>query len=333
MNFAGIITKMTTTTSKGPDPAATKFYELLLELRERHVYIGGTLLASIVSAATFFPYYPLLVDHIGQPFTWVIVVRVVCLAFIPLIAAADKIADWQAKEASKTKLLADAKKAQETYHKSISSLLSLAHRGADMALETPGQRKPLIQNLSTVLVTAAVGLSSAEESRATYYTLGFTNEGRVLQDPVSEGRVEQAVTIWVEKENPEHPVWAIMDGADVNAPIVRSTDPDKLEWTDWNKKKYKSFISVPVKAHGVQFGMLSLNAPKSEDLTETDRMAVLVAARVMAATLSLAMEMRQVKELGESLVKLKDTSGTKTQSVVESEPVAHDALDSVTTAN
>jgi hypothetical protein len=316
-----------TGTHADENPIATKFYELLYELREKHVYILGTLGASLISAATFLPYYPLVVDAQAQPHTWIIVCRVVCLVLIPVFAAADKVADWHAKKTAEKKTEEDARKAQENYHKSISSLLSLAHRGADMALETPGQRKPLLQNLSTVLVTATVGLSSAPDSRATYYTLSFTGKGRVLSDPVSEGRVEQAVTIWEESKNREHPVWGIMDGADVNAPIVRSSDPDKSGWVDWDKKKYKSFISVPVKAHGVQFGMLSLNAPKSEDITETDRMAVLVAARIMAATLSLAMETRVLKEFEVNLLNLKRDQEDSVEVAATSDSEDKDSMD------
>jgi GAF domain-containing protein len=282
-----------------------KFFGLLLELREHHVFIVATLAASLVSAATFLPYYPLIVDANAQALPQTIGVRVASLILIPVLAAADKIADWQAKKDAKATLASEATKAQQTYQHSISSLLLIANRGADIAHETPGKRKAQLKDLRTVLVTATHGLSNAAQTRATYYTLNITPKGRILSEPVSHGRVEESTTIWEESKDPKHSVWGIMDGEDVNAPIVRSTDADRTDWADWNEKKYKSFISVPVKAHGVQFGMLSLNAPNSEDLTETDRMAVLVAARIMATTLSLALDTNQLKELGDNLVKLR----------------------------
>lgn len=296
-----------------------KFYGLLLLLRERHVFIVATLAASLVSAATFLPYYPTLVDANGQALQGTIGLRVASLILIPVLAAADKIADWQAKKEAKATLAAEAQKAQQTYQRSISSLLSIANRGADIAHETPGKRKAPLKNLRTVLVTATHGLSSAAQTRATYYTLKITDEGRILGEPVSHGRVEESTTIWEESKDLGHSVWGIMDGEDVNAPIVRSTDEDRTGWANWAEKKYKSFISVPVKAHGVQFGMLSLNAPNSEDLTETDRMAVLVAARIMATTLSLALDTNKLKELEESLVNLRarQVSSALTGSVIE----------------
>lgn len=296
---------MSETSTPGEHPVREKFFGLLLELREHHVFILGTLLASLVSALTFLPYYPTIVDANGQPLQGTIVVRVVSLILIPVLAAADKVADWQAKKESTAALAKEARKAQQTYQHSISSLLLIANRGADIAHETPGKRKTQLRDLRTVLVTATHGLSNAAQTRATYYTLIITEEGRILGEPVSHGRVEESTTIWEESKDRSHSVWGIMDGEDVNAPIVRSTDEDRKDWADWDQKKYKSFISVPVKAHGVQFGMLSLNAPNSEDLTETDRMAVLVAARIMATTLSLALETNQLKELGDSLVKLR----------------------------
>lgn len=297
---------MSETSNTGEHPVRDKFFGLLLELREHHVLIVGTLLASLVSALTFLPFYPLLVDANGQAFQGTIGVRVASLILIPVLAAADKIADWQAKKDSAATLAEEARKAQQTYRQSISSLLLIANRGADIAHETPGKRKTQLRDLRTVLVTATHGLSNAAQTRATYYTMSITEQGRVLGEPVSHGRVEESTTIWEESKDRNHSVWGIMDGEDVNAPIVRSTDEERKDWADWDKKKYKSFISVPVKAHGVQFGLLSLNAPNSEDLTETDRMAVLVAARIMATTLSLAHDTGQLKELEESLVKLRD---------------------------
>jgi transcriptional regulator with GAF, ATPase, and Fis domain len=316
-----------TETSEHEKPVSGKLSELLLELRDRHVYVWGTLGASLVSALTFLPWAPFVVDDTGQIQAHAVVGRVVCLVLIPLFAAADKAADAHAKKKSKADLDEDARKAQETYRKSISSLLVLARWGADIANETPVKRKAQLRELRSVLATATHGLSSVPQTRATYYTLEFTEQGRILKEPVSWGRVEEATTIWVESENPNHSVWRIMDNEDVNAPIVRATDPEMRGWADWSTKKYQSFISVPVKARGVQFGMLSLNAPNSEDLTETDRMAVLVAARLMATTLSLAYEPTQLKEQAQQLTNLLDGKGTQTESPNRDEEAGEGATD------
>lgn len=300
-----------TESTKEDQPVREKLFELLLELRERHVYIVGTLVASFISAMTFLPIAEWIVDDRGQVQPWTIWIRVICLVLIPFLAAADKAADWEAKRVAKEEGDAGAAEAQRAYRQSISSLLLLANKGADIAQETQGQRKTQLRDLRTALVATTHGLSTAAQTRATYYTLEFAEEGRVLREPVSHGRVEESTTIWVESEDPDHSVWNIMDGNDLNAPIVRDTDENRASWVEWENKKYRSFISVPVKAHDVQFGMLSLNAPDSEDLTETDRMAVLVAARIMASTLSLAMTSAQLKERSDNLAKLKKRSDSR----------------------
>lgn len=286
-------------------PVSRQVLELLLSLRDRQVFIAGTLGASVVSAVSFAPWIPFFIDDQGKTQVWTMIVRIICMLLIPVFAAADKIADGEAKKKSVAEQAVSKTAAQDTYQKSISSLLSLASRGADIAFATPGNRKTPLVDLRSVLATATHGLSGASQTRATYYTLEFTEEGRILKDPVSWGRVEEATTIWLEADAPDHSVWAIMDGEDVNAPIARATDRDKIGWANWDEKKYKSFISVPVKAQGAQFGMLSLNAIGSEDLTETDRMAVLVAARLMATTLSLGYGPNELKTRTQSLIETK----------------------------
>ncbi|WP_146070496.1 hypothetical protein [Arthrobacter sp. 08Y14] len=296
---------MSETTTAKKHPIRERFCGLMLELREHHVFIAGTLIASLISALSFCPYYPVLVDADGNAYQWTIIIRVVSMVLIPLFAAADKTADVQAKADAKSDANEASQEAQKAYRQSISSLLLIANWGAGIAKDPPSRKKTLLKDLRTVSVAATHGLSIAPQTRATYYTLKTTADGRVLGEPVSHGRVEESTTIWEEAKDPAHSVWGIMDGEDVNAPIVRSTDEDKKDWADWDNKRYKSFISVPVKAGGVQFGLLSLNAPKSEDLTETDRMAVLVAARIMATTLSLAHEPPALKELEDSLDRLR----------------------------
>lgn len=319
---------MSETKTAKEHPIRERFYGLMLELREHHVFITGTLIASLVSALSFCPYYPLLVDADGKAHLWVIIVRVVSMVLIPLFAAADKRADVQAKAEAVSAADEASQEAQKAYRQSISSLLLIANWGAAIAKDPPGRKKTLLKDLRTVSVAATHGLSIAAQTRATYYTLRITPDGRVLGEPVSHGRVEESTTIWEEAKDPGHSVWRIMDGEDVNAPIVRSTDEDKKDWADWDNKKYKSFISVPVKAGGVQFGLLSLNAPKSEDLTETDRMAVLVAARIMATTLSLAHEPYALKDLEDSLTKLRTERAGSAEAAVKAEESGLDPVDS-----
>jgi hypothetical protein len=173
-----------------------------------------------------------------------------------------------------------------SFGRTMAAMLPLLGEAIDIGFVGGAVRTDRLHQLQTALAAAVAAMPIAGDARATYYPLSRDNRGlRVLDNPVSRGRVDVATTVWREAEEPAHAIWQLLDGGDLGAEIARA--PDTQFGVDWQAKPYKCFISVPVKAGPVLFGMLSLNAPHSDDLTESDRLSVIVAARMMATVLSL----------------------------------------------
>lgn len=114
-----------------------------------------------------------------------------------------------------------------------------------------------------------------------------------MYDPKSRGRGDEASTEFVEQDDPDHPIWIMMSARDSDCVIYK--EPDAQPRVDWSSKPYKTFVSVPVQADSVVFGMISVNAPQVGDLTEVDRLAVIAMARVMAATLTMDFGPRRLR--------------------------------------
>jgi hypothetical protein len=141
-------------------------------------------------------------------------------------------------------------------------------------------------------------------TRATYYTLEPHEPGRrVLGDPqhaVALGRKDKPARPFVEEQDPHHDVWQVLDGADERPDVRRR--PDVVADLEWDERPYDSFVSIPVKARGVEFGLLSVNNTNAESIGEAQRAVIVAMARVMGLALafdigSQAMAAREVRPL------------------------------------
>jgi len=170
--------------------------------------------------------------------------------------------------------------------KAMSALIVLLGEIGNVGFERGSVRADRVKGLSSALAASSALISAAGDVRATFYSLSKETRGsRKLDDPVSRGRLESVTTVWDEADDPNAYVWKIMDRPDLEAEIANK--PDSKFGIDWETKRYTSFISVPVKVKGVAFGMLSVNAPGVDPFSESDRLAVIAAARMLAAVLSL----------------------------------------------
>lgn len=163
----------------------------------------------------------------------------------------------------------------------INSVLGNIH---EVAYSKNSARGAKIETLRAQVAAAAALIPAANLSRAAYYPLRYEGKFRILDNPKDDGRNKQATSVFFEENDPNHPIWEIMDSKDT-ACEIRSSPEDC--GVNWSAKKYKTFISVPVRAEQVTFGMLSINAPAVGDLTEMDRVATISLARMMAAVLAL----------------------------------------------
>lgn len=253
-------------------------------LRDRWVLAGLILVGALAAAL---PYFDFAQDGSGDTLAWANGVRVAGMVLAALAVAMDRAGDLHSRRATRATELA----ARRASARAMSPLLSLLESVIDITQARP--LTPLASTqLRTLLVTAAQLMPLTEGVRATYYPLRRERDGtRVLDQPTSRGRDEESTTTWFESTSKGHFVWQLMDGADINAMIVRrplpGETPDRDYGIDWESKVYECFISVPVKTPSQQFGLLSINAPGRNDLTEADRVATIAAARVMGLALSL----------------------------------------------
>ena len=254
---------------------------LSLWLRDKWILTVAIALAAV--ALAFLPRYA--VDANGKMLGWALVVVTVLGIAAAVAAALDKVADKHSKTLDKLEALGE----QTAGGRALSAIVVLMEEIHDSAFVSNAMRKDRWKTLRASLAAAAAAVPTAENVRATYYPLTKDADGwRELKDPKSRGRgvrQDQADSEFFEVQDPAHPIWKIMDGRDTACEIF--SEPDKDCGVAWAEKPYKTFISVPVKADKVQFGLLSVNAPVVGDLTELDRLSLIALARTMAAILAL----------------------------------------------
>ena len=194
----------------------------------------------------------------------------------------DALADRHQKNVDKLQAVSEVK----SVGKAMSSLIVLLGEIIEIGFQRGKVRKDRIGQLQTALAAAVAAAPIAENVRATYYPLTIDSSGaRSLANPVSGGRLDDVTTVWEESDIPEHMIWNTLDSSDLHTEIAES--PEEKFGVDWAAKPYDTFVSVPVKARDVTFGMISLNAPRVGDIGELERLTVITAARMMSAVLAL----------------------------------------------
>ena len=242
-------------------------------LRKRWLLAIATFIGAIISVLAPF----LLTDPGWNPFR--IIVGVATAVAIILDRVADryetKLADLTFRESERS-----AEKAVENVNIFISEALEAMFLSGTA-------REQAIRSLKRTLVRCAAACVG-DGSRASYYPMRRGDGGtRVLERPshaTEHGRFDKPDRPFIEAEDPDHEVWTILDRSD-EEPEVRSK-PEKVYGIDWNKKKYKTFYSVPIKADMVQFGFLSVNNAKVGAIGGPQRAAILSMARVYALVIS-----------------------------------------------
>lgn len=212
------------------------------------------------------------------------------------------------------------KASESTAQASVSELNNLLTEAIACTFLDRTARSTSIDGLRRNLVHFAAH-SVGPGTRATYYTLIEDKAGvRVLGDPqhsTTVGRQDMPARPWLEHENPTHPMWALLDAADQH-PVVRSK-PDNVGDTDWNTVEYDTFITIPVKARGVVFGVLSVNNSTAGAIGDAQRAVILSMARVMALTLAFDTGVTTMKDrsntgaLSPVVTTVNDNDGTEAQ--------------------
>jgi hypothetical protein len=209
--------------------------------------------------------------------------RITAGVLAALAIAADRIADTFEKKQS-TLVFRESERSAEKAVDDVNILLSEA---IEATFLEGSARVEAIKALRRELARRAASCIG-EMSRASYYPLRREPGGsRVLDRPLhatEHGRFDKPDRPFIESEDPDHDVWTILDRAD-EEPEIRSS-PDEVGGVDWEKKKYKTFYSVPVKANMVQFGFLSVNNANIGSIGGPQRAAILAMARTMALVIA-----------------------------------------------
>jgi len=150
-------------------------------------------------------------------------------------------------------------------------------------LDAQGRREA-ISGVRQRVVERACDLVRNEHPRAAYFTVTDLEAARRTMTPeggiAQRARTDEFTSEFVESGDGTSDVWALVDEGD--AALLR-------EDVTLPGKAYHSYISAPVRAGGVPFGMLTLNVLEPGGLGEEDRDFVLVLARLLAVAESLAL--------------------------------------------
>jgi hypothetical protein len=258
-----------------------KFGPIASPLR-RSFTLGWVILAGTVLT---FALPKIFVTGAGAPQSWTAPVTIVAAILAALAVLLDRVADAHDKRDADREL----KGSESTAEASVSELNGFLTEAIEATFLERTARITAIQALRRSLVRFAAN-SIGPGSRATYYTLLSTIPGnRELGDPqhaTTVGRQDMPVRHWVERDNPAHEMWKILDAPDQHPDV--HNDPEDVgdpAWS-WSEVRYKTFLTIPVKAHGIVFGALSVNNATAGAIGEAQRAVIISMARVMALTLA-----------------------------------------------
>lgn len=211
-----------------------------------------------------------------------------------LAALSDKVADSYAAEQTKRQL----RRQEDAENKLAIASEIAAERGVRALItfqgsvieigEVAAAQRPshllILPGLMTICATEVVGQA---EARATYYRAEEDDDGwRTLvaaRQHVGHSRTDLRDQPFVEKAEPHHAMWEVLDGSDLDVQVFSYGDP--VPDFDWDRKVYKTFLNVPVRHGDTKYGVLSVNSSAPGSIAGT-QVAILTA---MARTMALAL--------------------------------------------
>lgn len=241
------------------------------------------LTAASGAAMAYIPVH--FLDELGRPLPWV--GRSLAWLVVVLIVSAlmDKLADHFDAKTSE----AEAAKLDDLAEAQFTILNSFTEQCASTSELQGKSRQDHLDTLRKLLVLSA-SATLGKGARASYYTLKYDEQGlRVLDEPkhhLQHGRNDRSDTGFYEAKHPKNTIWKLLDRSDAEPRIVEYGDP--CDGVDWDKVKYRTYYSVPVKYEQTVYGFLSVNTVEVGAFSESIKQAILGMARVYALTLLLA---------------------------------------------
>ena len=222
--------------------------------------------------------------------------RIAVMVIATLVAVLG-FAKWQnerafkAQEAAAKISLADDLDAERLRILTITNgaFQATARRLQEISAASIGDRQRDISGFRQSVVDKACDLVRSDSPRAAYFQvtdLASETPNRVMKtfDVVaSRGRTDEFTAEFDETSSRDHNVWKLIDYSD-DAELVLKIPGDVPAGFDVDiPRVYKSYISVPVRAGGIAFGMLTINSLESNGFTDQDKASMKVLARLLAA--------------------------------------------------
>lgn len=258
----------------------------------------GTVVAVVMPKVFVCPADTPKVCAAGTPDAWTTPVTIVFGVLAALAVLLDRIADaYDKRDADRI-----YRSSESTAEASVSELNSMLLEAIESTFTERTARDTSIEGLRRNLVRFAAN-AVGPGSRATYYTLLSSVPGnRVLGDAkhaTTVGRQDTPERPWVENQNPGHAMWRLLDVPDQHQ--VAHSRPEDVGDTEWDAVAYDTFLTIPVKAHGIVFGVLSVNNATAGAIGDAQRAVIISMARTMALTLAF--------DAGAGAMKSRDASG------------------------
>lgn len=273
----------------------------------RKNYVLTILVAVTVIVTGLLP--KLAVNDKGAPLPWTTPVVIVAICVGAIAVLFDRFgddADKRVTQQESERVLEEARSVAAleyegsvaTAERSASELNTFLQEAIEVSFLGATSRSTEVRALRRHLARSAAN-SIGPNTRATYYTLQDRTPGkRVLGDPkhsATVGRRDKPLRPWIEEESPEHDIWKILDQPDEHQDVHEA--PDSVKDVVWENVRYDTFLTIPIKAEGVVFGVLSVNNAAAGSIGEVQRSVIVSMARTMALVLALDAGPQNLKNL------------------------------------
>lgn len=166
-------------------------------------------------------------------------------------------------------------------------LAPLAAALKDIPLATTAKRRQNVVSFLTAATAVCIQLSDSSKLRATFFEVVDENGRRVFTPSrLSAGRGDRPMSKFVENDGGEgEEVWRYArEGKHRHEKDIKKSPPPHMDTI--RPRKYRSFITMPVMVGGAPAGLLTINSPRKNGLTELDVVPMRVVSDLCAAAIA-----------------------------------------------
>lgn len=245
-----------------------------------------TVLAVMTAAATF----AISLIPAGG---WLVGIRIlaVCLAVATAVVGFLKFRNERAfkRQQEEERVSLDQALRAESRRTSLlinGAMLGTADKLCRLAMLDQPTKDAEISGFRASIVSKVCDLVQSEAPRAAYFRVqDLSARSRVMRSGTysdSRNREDSFTSQFFEGHGGDQGVWDLIDAGDVELSNDTGTAVP-ASWDTTKDRRYKSFVSVAVRAEGVAFGMLTANTLETEGFSDSDVASIKVLAHLLAA--------------------------------------------------